>query len=90
MWALRRFNCPESFTPPSTLYASAKSRGMDFVTITDHNSMDGALRISHLPGTFLGAELTSYFPENGCKIHVVVLGFSESQFPELLVLRKKC
>ena len=88
MWALRRFNCPESYTPPLALYELAKKRGMDFVTITDHNSMAGALEIAHLPGTFLGSELTSYFPENGCKVHVVVLGFSEEQFPELLVLRK--
>jgi glycosyltransferase involved in cell wall biosynthesis len=88
MWALRRFNCPESYTPPLALYDLAKARGMDFVTITDHNSMAGALEIAHLPGTFLGAELTSYFPENDCKVHVGVLGFSEQQFPDLLVARK--
>ena len=88
MWALRRFNCPESYTPPLAIYDLAKARGMDFVTITDHNSMAGALEIAHLPGTFLGAELTSYFPENDCKVHVGVLGFSEQQFPDLLVARK--
>jgi len=61
---------------------------MDYVTITDHNSMAGLWRFAHLPGTFLGAELTSYFPENDCKVHVGVLGFSEQHFPDLLVARK--
>jgi glycosyltransferase involved in cell wall biosynthesis len=88
MWALRRFNCPESFTAPLTIYELAKKRGMDFVTITDHNSIEGAREILHLPGTFLSTELTAYFPENGCKVHVVVLGLTEQQFPELMVLRK--
>jgi glycosyltransferase involved in cell wall biosynthesis len=88
MWALRRFNCPESFTAPLTVYEAAKSRGMDFVTITDHNSIDGVREIIHLPGTFLSTELTAYFPENGCKVHVVVLGLAEEHFPELMVLRK--
>jgi glycosyltransferase involved in cell wall biosynthesis len=88
MWALRRFNCPESYTAPLSIYEKAKARGMDYVTITDHNSMVGAQAIAHLPGTFLGAELTSYFPENDCKVHVGVLGFSEKQFPDLLVARK--
>jgi predicted metal-dependent phosphoesterase TrpH len=66
MWALRRFNCPESYTSPLAIYELAKKRGMDYVTITDHNTIAGALEISHLPGTFLGSELTAYFPENGC------------------------
>jgi glycosyltransferase involved in cell wall biosynthesis len=88
MWALRRFNCPESYTSPQALYELAKRRGMDYVTITDHNSISGCREISHLPGVFLGTELTAYFPENGLKIHVVVLGFSESQFSDLMSLRK--
>jgi glycosyltransferase involved in cell wall biosynthesis len=88
MWALRRFNCPESFTSPQRIYELAKERGMDYVTITDHNNIAGVLEIAHLPGTFLGSELTTYFPENNCKIHVVVLGFSEAQFKDLLGARK--
>ena len=88
MWALRRFNCPESFTSPLGLYELAKSRGMDYVTITDHNTIAGALEIAHLPGTFLGTELTAYFPENGCKVHVGVVGITEAQFSDLVVLRK--
>ena len=88
MWALRRFNCPESYTTPLSIYETARKRGMSYTTITDHNSISGAQQIAHLPGTFLSTELTTYFPENGCKIHVVALGVDESHFDELMVLRK--
>ena len=53
---------------------------MDFVTITDHNTLAGSLAIAHLPGTFLSAELDSWFPEDGVRVHVVVLGIDEATF----------
>ena len=87
-WAMRKFNCPESYTSPRYLYQTAQARGMDFITITDHNSINGALEIAHLPNTFLSAEITTHFPENGCKVHVVVLHVSETQFSEIMRLRK--
>jgi glycosyltransferase involved in cell wall biosynthesis len=87
-WAMRKFNCPESYTAPLQLYRIARERGMDFVTITDHNSISGALEIAHLPDTFLSSEITAYFPENGCKIHVVVLHINQAQFQEIMYLRK--
>jgi glycosyltransferase involved in cell wall biosynthesis/predicted metal-dependent phosphoesterase TrpH len=87
-WAMRKFNCPESYTSPQHLYRIARERGMDYVTITDHNSIAGALEIGALPGTFISSEITCHFPENGCKIHVVVLGISELQFGEIMYLRK--
>ena len=36
---------------------------MRFVTISDHNTLEGALRIAHLPDTFLSVEVTTRFPE---------------------------
>ena len=87
-WAMRKFNCPESYTSPQHLYRVARERGMDYVTITDHNSIAGALEIAHLPGTFVSSEITAYFPENGCKIHVVVLHISHPQFQQIMFLRK--
>lgn len=39
IWALRKFNCPESYTAPKFIYETAKKNGMDYVTITDHNSI---------------------------------------------------
>jgi glycosyltransferase involved in cell wall biosynthesis len=87
-WAMRKFNVPESYTSPQHLYRVARERGMDYVTITDHNAINGALEIGHLPGTFVSSEITAHFPENGCKVHVVVLHISEAQFEMILELRK--
>ena len=87
-WALRKFNCPESYTSPERLYDIARTRGMDFVTITDHNAIDGAREIAHLPFTFISSEITAHFPENGCKVHVVVLDITEGQFREIMALRQ--
>jgi glycosyltransferase involved in cell wall biosynthesis len=87
-WAMRKFNCPESYTSPDYLYQTARGRGMDYVTISDHNSINGALEIAHLPGAFVSSEITSYFPENSCKVHVVVLNITESQFRQIIELRK--
>jgi glycosyltransferase involved in cell wall biosynthesis len=87
-WAMRKFSVPESYTSPKHLYRVARERGMDFVTITDHNAISGALEIAHLPNSFISSEITAHFPENGCKVHVVVLHISEDQFRAILELRK--
>jgi glycosyltransferase involved in cell wall biosynthesis len=87
-WAMRKFNVPESYTSPQHLYRAARERGMEYVTITDHNAISGALEIGHLPNTFISSEITAHFPENGCKVHVVVLHISEAHFPIILELRK--
>src|SRR4029079_14018218 len=86
-WVLKRFGAPESFTDPKALYRRCRERGMDFVTVSDHDSIDGALEIAHLPGTFLSSEVTVYFPEDGCEIHCLVLGISEEQHREIQRLR---
>jgi hypothetical protein len=87
-WALRKFNCPESYSSPELIYHAARKQGMDFVTITDHNTISGVLEIAHLPGVFVSSEVTCYFPEDGCKLHVVVLNINEDSFREILELRK--
>lgn len=81
-WILRRLGTPECFVDPREVYRRARENGMDFVTITDHNTINGALAIADLPSTFLSSELTTYFPETGCKIHVLVHGITETQFHE--------
>jgi len=73
---------------PLEVYDACKKAGMDFVTLSDHNCIDGAKEIAHLPGTFLSSELTTYFPENGCKIHCLVSGITENQFLEMDKLRE--
>lgn len=87
-WFLRRIGAPESFMEPLEIYRSCKQAGMDFVTISDHNCIRGALEIAHLPDTFISSELTTYFPENGCKVHCLVTGITPAQFPALQELRE--
>lgn len=87
-WFLRRIGAPESFTEPLEVYRRCLQRGMDFVTLSDHNCIDGALEIAHLPNTFISNEVTTYFPEDGCKIHCLVTGITEAQFKVIQDVRQ--
>lgn len=87
-WLLRRIGAPECFAEPEAIYRQALAQGMDFVTITDHNSIAGVLEIAHHPNTFLSAELTTYFPEDRCKIHILAHGMTEAQFGDLNRIRE--
>src|SRR3989441_6874863 len=57
--------------------------GMDYVTITDHDTIEGCLRIAHLPRTFISEQVTTYFPNDPCKLHILVWGLSEHQHREI-------
>ena len=87
-WLLRRIGAPECFTKPRAVYDVARRRGMKFVTISDHNCIDGAAEIAHLPGAFVSDEITTYFPDDGCKIHVLAWNIDEHQFNEIQRLRE--
>ncbi|WP_207264039.1 glycosyltransferase [Desulfovibrio sp. Huiquan2017] len=82
-WILQKIGCPESFTEPRRLYDIALKRGMDMVTITDHNTIAGALEIAHLPNTFVSEEITTYFPEDRCKLHVLAYDITEAQHEDI-------
>lgn len=88
-WFLQRIGAQESYTNVEEVYRVAKKRGMQFVTLTDHNTIDGALQLreQHPEDCFLSVEATTYFPENGCKIHVVVYNITETQFEQIQRLR---
>ncbi len=87
-WILQKLGCPESFTEPAAIYRIAREKGMDLVTITDHNTISGSAEIAHLPGTFISEEVTTYFPEDGCKAHVLVYGINEVIHRELRAIRE--
>jgi glycosyltransferase involved in cell wall biosynthesis len=61
---------------------------MQFVTISDHNCIQGALEIAHHEDVFIGNEVTTYFPEDGCKVHVLAWNISEQQFETIQQLRE--
>ena len=87
-WILQKLSCPESFTEPLQLYRLARDRGMSLVTITDHNTIAGALEIVHLPNTFISEEITTYFPKDGCKIHVLAYDINEKQHNDIQKVRE--
>src|SRR5271170_3583141 len=54
---LNAIECPESFSDPLDVYAQAKRREMDFVTITDHDSLEGVAQIAAKSDHLFGEEL---------------------------------
>jgi glycosyltransferase involved in cell wall biosynthesis/predicted metal-dependent phosphoesterase TrpH len=72
----RAVGLPECATPPEEVYALAKRRGMDFVTITDHNTISGVLEIADRPDVFISEELTVQFPGSGAAAHVLCYGIN--------------
>ncbi|HEY2281972.1 MAG TPA: glycosyltransferase [Solirubrobacteraceae bacterium] len=68
----RAAGLPECATPPEEVYALAKRRGMDFVTITDHDTIDGAMQIADRADVFVSEELTASFRgEPAMQVHVL-------------------
>src|SRR6201746_2739503 len=72
----RTLGLPECATPPEEVYALAKRRGMDFVTITDHDTIDGVLAIADRPDVFVSEELTVGFAGEPHAVHVLCLGIT--------------
>lgn len=62
---------PECATPPQDVLELAVRRGMDFVTITDHDTISGALSIADDPRVFVSEELTVAFKGEPQAVHVL-------------------
>jgi predicted metal-dependent phosphoesterase TrpH len=77
----------ESYNTPEKLYRLAKARGMDLVTITDHDSIGGVLTIADRKDVIIGCEITAIFPDDGSQCHIGVLGIDEEQHRETQELR---
>ena len=80
---LNAIHCPESYSTPEEVYAQAKRRGMDLVTITDHDSLSGVTPLLSRADVLAGEELTCYFPEDRCKMHVLIWGITPAQHDAL-------
>jgi glycosyltransferase involved in cell wall biosynthesis len=81
---LNAIHCPECYSDPLDVHAQAKRRGMDFVTITDHDTIDGVISLQQAKDNVLvGEELTCWFPEDDCKLHLLVYGIDANQHNEL-------
>src|SRR5262245_30233315 len=82
-WLFRRFDFPDSYSDPKQLYKKLLARGMDYVTITDHDAIEGCLQIADRPRTFISEQVTTHFPNDPCKLHILVWGISENQHHEI-------
>ena len=89
-WFLQKLGTAESYTEPEYIYQKAKERGMNFVTLTDHNTIDGGLILkeTHPNDFFISNEATAYFPDERCKIHVLTYNITENQFKEIDKVRE--
>ncbi len=72
----RSLGLPECATPPEEVYELAKRRGMDFVTITDHDTIDGCLELADRPDCFVSEELTARFVGEPQAVHVLCYGIT--------------
>jgi predicted metal-dependent phosphoesterase TrpH len=88
---LRFLRARDCYSQPLDVYRRAKKRGMDLVTITDHDSIDGCLevlnRLGDLPDFIIGEEVTAQLPDFGHAIHIGVYGHNEAQHREIQRLR---
>jgi predicted metal-dependent phosphoesterase TrpH len=89
---LRILRARDSHSDPVEVFERAKAAGMDFVAITDHESIEGALRLldarpAAAPDIIIGEEVESYFPDTGQWIHVNVFGLDEATHREIQRLR---
>ena len=88
----RLLRARDSHTDPIEVYERAKRAGMDFVAITDHESIDGCLALLDArpelePEIIVGEEVEARFPDTGQWVHVNVFGLDEATHRELQRLR---
>ncbi len=89
-WFLQRLGSKESYTEPDKIFEECIAKNMDLVTITDHNRIDGALllKAKYPDKVFVSVESTAYFPEDHCKVHILIYDISTEQFAVIQQLRE--
>jgi predicted metal-dependent phosphoesterase TrpH len=81
-----RHLCNESYAEPEAVHAEARRRGMDLVTLTDHDTIEGGLAIAGRPDTFLSEEVTCLLPDRR-ELHIGVYDLTEAQH-EVIATRR--
>ena len=74
--------CRESYNDPEKVYKLLKRRGMDLVTVTDHDSIDAAETLRSYPDFFVSEEVTCTLP-SGTEAHVGVYDITERDHVEI-------
>jgi len=76
----------ECYSEPKEVYEQARRRGMDLVTLTDHDSIEGAVEIAGMPGVFVSEEVTLVLG-GGRQLHLGVYDLTEAQHQRIARLR---
>lgn len=83
------FAINESYDSPFDVYKAAKARGMNAVTITDHNVIKGGLKLKQkYDDVFISEEICAFFPEDNFRMHILALDIDERIHEEITRLRK--
>jgi len=86
---LSSYKVPESFTEPEFIYTTARKRGMDLVTITDHDEIRGCLDLldKGYEAVFVSEEATVYFPD-GASFDLLLYNIDDEQHLMVQKLKK--
>lgn len=88
-WFLRSLKTAECYTRVAEVHRIALARGMTAVTISDHDTIDGALELcANFSDTFISEEVSARFPEDGCVVHTIAVDIDEAQHREIQRLRR--
>src|ERR1700685_3285639 len=74
--------CRECYSRPEVLYATLKRRGLDLITLTDHDSIEGCELLRRYADFFVSVEATCTMP-SGTRIHVGVYDITDRQHIEI-------
>jgi predicted metal-dependent phosphoesterase TrpH len=89
--SLRFLRSHDCYSDPVAVYRTARARGMEVVTITDHDSIDGCLELlsrePQLANFIPGEEVSCRFPDGDIEVHLGVYGITEALHRELQPLR---
>ena len=82
----------DCYSTPEQVYRRAKSRGMNLVAITDHDSIEGALALveatRNAPDVIVGEEVSCWYPDGPFQVHLGVYGVTESLHRDIQPLRR--
>ena len=87
---LRFLRSRDCYSPPLAVYQVAKRRGMDVVTLTDHDTIDGCLALLNahpLDDVFISEEVSCRWPDADIEVHLGVYGMTEALHRQLQPLR---
>lgn len=72
----------ESYSDPKRVYSLLRERGMDLVTVTDHDSIGAAEELRRYPDYFVSEEVTCRMP-SGTEVHIGVYDITERQHEQI-------